>query len=309
MGKFRAVIAGAGTIMICALGVLAGFYWSGWAHDHPTAVFRAMLALFIGAVLCAAFWLVTNDRTPAENKAEQNTIGDRSPLGVSGITTGGDVKAGGDVKNIVAEHYYESSKETPIGFVPDAGTKIPKLLMRPHPTVCLSHDSQMITRSETGKPGMIVRIENPEAGVGQKGIKAHGVVAIIRFCRPSGEIAGTSEYAFWLDTYENAVTIEPGTSKEMVIGIYSNPKVWQYFTNKLDSPPPRPVTGGQFRNYMERMSRPLAPDLIFMNPTIDAHITLISKRDHYTLAKKSFKLYPVQNSLGQTIDFMFEELP
>ena len=60
---------------------------------------------------------------------------------------------------------------------------------------------------------------------------------------------------------------------------------------------------------MERMSLPLEPQFILMNPTLEVQLALMSKHNRYTLAKKSFKLYPIENALGQTINFRFEELP
>jgi hypothetical protein len=296
ISEHKSVSVGAG---ISILTAIAGIY-SNYLRARPAW-------LYAGGISGVALLLapIIHSLSARDRKLE--------PASNSGIQTGRD-NNGSQV--LVKEDYHDYRGTNPALTSPPQATKAepesantPKIIIRAHPTVCLSYDSQAITRSETGEPGMIVRVENPEAGVGQQGITAHKVVAIIRFHRPSGEIAGTSEYAFWLDTYENQVTIEPGTSRELVIGTYSNPKVWKYFTNKQDYAPQKPHSWGQMQGYMERMSLPLEPQFILMNPTLEVQLALMSKHNRYTLAKKSFKLYPIENALGQTINFRFEELP
>jgi hypothetical protein len=186
--------------------------------------------------------------------------------------------------------------------------EIPLLVIRSPQHVMLANGSQMLTVSEHGEPGMIVTIENPEARVGQKGIRAGGVIALIKFRRQSGELAATSEYGCWVGRHENRITLEPGTSQRLVVGIYSNPKVWKCFNSTLDAPVPH-RTPQEMRAYFNRVHSPLEPQLIPFNPVIDAQISVLSKYDGYTLAQKTYRLTTVTGVTGETAGFMYEEWP
>jgi hypothetical protein len=190
---------------------------------------------------------------------------------------------------------------------PASDVRIPRLLIGSPQRITLSNQSQQFSRSEQGLAGMIVRVENPEALVGHQGIKASGVLAKIRFSRGDGELLGTSEYAHWLDILENRTNIAPGESRALVIGLYSKPGAWLYYSNKIDKPilPGRSLS--QWQAYANRLNRPLEYHKILFNPTIDAHVTLMSKYDGYTLAQKSFRLSTFRTTMGE-IDFMCKEL-
>ena len=185
--------------------------------------------------------------------------------------------------------------------------KIPRLLIRSPKRDYLASESQWFSRSGRGMPGMTVVVENPEATVGHQGIEATGVRAKIKFLRHDGELLGTSEYAHWLDILENRTNISVGESRVLVVGLYSNPKVWQYFSNKIDAPMQRARTFTQVQNLSARLNRPLEPQYILFNPTIEVRITLLSKYSGFTLAQKSFLLSTFSTMDGGR-DFDFEEL-
>jgi hypothetical protein len=281
-----------------AILLLYPLLWK-FAHPHPDPWEHAIRDSSGNVVIGAA-------ETVSGNVAGRDNSGHQIHNAPGGTVIVGDVGDGGRIASPQFE--YIPGLKLPSAPLPQPEVKIPKLLIRSPQQVCIANESQKLTLSDTGQPGMVVTIENPEAEVGRQGVRAIGVVAIIKF-RRNGHLSATSEYACWLDTYENRVTIEPGTSRVLVVGTYSNPKVWLCYTSTLDAPVPRPRSTPAMQAYVNRVHSPLEPQYLLFNPTIDAQITLLSKHDGYTLAQKTYRLSTTETVTGETGAFVYEELP
>jgi hypothetical protein len=181
-----------------------------------------------------------------------------------------------------------------------------KLLIRSPQKRTLLEDDQVFRIDASGKPGMIVWVENPEAEVGEQGVKVTAVAVVIRFMR-DGEHLGMSERSFWLDYMENRIDLAPGESRAVVVGLFE-PGIWKVFTNarKRAITPGRGIEG--MRAYYRAVTTPLDHSGVFFNPFIEAQVTVLSDQTNVTLARKSFKLSEYKSTTGD-IDFKFEELP
>jgi len=266
-------MAGGGGLMVTmALSALA-IRVTSWATSHTKLLDGAMIGSTVFAVGLFVCWLYTKDDLEEKNAAPG------SSANVAGSGNSGDLmNASGNVHKGDINYYLPPNVEVP----PRSEKPRPTLVIRSPQKVWLEICGQIFRRSEDGDSGLIVMVDNPEAAVGQQVIKAQRIAAVIRFSREDGELIGTSERVYWLNTLENRVTILPGQSKAIVIGIYDNPAVWLHFTNKRDNPIPTPRTATQMRGYANAVSQPLdEPSRIFFNPTIDAQVTVITESDGY----------------------------
>ncbi len=190
----------------------------------------------------------------------------------------------------------------------DPKTEIPRLVIHGPKLVHLDSESRVFSRctqATVGVPGIIVRVENPAASIGERGLEAKGVRARINFFRPDGELITTSEYAHWLDIFENRTNIPAGESKTLVVGLYSDPRVWHVFSNKDDAPLSKAHTFHQVHAAYAKLTKPLEPEFILLNPSITAEITLISKYDSSTLARKSLTLSAARDELTGMSTFTY----
>ena len=290
-----------------------------WSNAHAKELTGAFVVFLIAAIACGLFYGLTQEkptRDPWEHLVRDSSgkviIGTTET--VSGNVVGRDssghqkhnapggtviVGDGGRVASPQFEYVGLNLPPSPLG------ESLPRLLIRSPQKRRLLEEDQVFRIDNSGLPGMVVWVENPEAEVGQRGVKATGVAAVIRFMG-DGEHLGVSERSFWVDYMENQIDLAPGESRAIVVGLYE-PGLWRLFTNarKRHITPGRGIEG--MRAYYRAVSPLLQPTAVFFNPFIEAQISVLSDQTNVTLARKGFRLSTFRTTMGD-VDFKFEEL-
>ncbi len=179
---------------------------------------------------------------------------------------------------------------------------IPQLIIKRPYKLLLDYSGLVFTDClSSGKLGLILPVENREAVEGQRAVEARSMAAVVRFSG-NGGLQVTAQRAYWLHRVENQINIPVGESKGVVIGLYDT-AAWLYFINGRKTGLPPRMTAGQLRNLFSQGGN-IQPYYLFLNPTVDVEVSIISVGTGHTLVKKSYRL---SASLGAA-DFLVEEL-
>jgi hypothetical protein len=218
MEKARKIVAGAGGIMICALALLGGFYWAGWAHDHPTAVLRSIVGLLIGAICCFIFWFSTSDKRTSDNvgQIKQTTSGSQSPAVVGGV---------GTLLSIAGDMHLHP----PLGISPHPSPVLSPQPVRPKPNLVtlsptLQTDATYNFGSFRDKPMFVLPVRNVLPSC-----KAYPVCAGIEFIDGRKRVFHVTK-AFWIDEFLNQISIPLNEIRNVTIGYFRDRRFF-YFTN------------------------------------------------------------------------------
>lgn len=278
--KITRTVSGCGGAMLAVCIAAAVIHFNDWMKDHAGAVTYIMFISGAIAFACFLIWFFTNE-TSNGSPATSFAAAVHAPINIT---------VSPNLSNTISQVSSPDSLATGTSAVPPRRTEpeIPHLLVSEVTCERLDCSNQSIRKLPTGTPGLVLWVENPPAAEGKRAKDVRGVAAIICFTTDAGE-TGRVDRAYWLEHFENQITIEVGHTKGLVIGLIQS-RWWMFYSNRRRFRPNPRRTWQNIRNMAEILSVPLEPERLLLMTAIDAEITIISVETGYTIAKAAYRI-------------------